>query len=85
MQSSLIQAILHELPLYEGKISVRGTISYASQEPWLFSGSVKENILFDSPMDNDRYNQVNAVFLNYLQNFFAFDGNLILYLLFKRS
>lgn len=58
LQSSLIQAIIQELPLIEGKISVRGVISYASQEPWLFTGSIQQNILFNSPMDKDRYKQV---------------------------
>ncbi|KAF0759728.1 putative multidrug resistance-associated protein lethal(2)03659 isoform X3 [Aphis craccivora] len=57
-KSSLIQAILQELPLSEGSIHVRGVISYASQEPWIFAGSVQQNIVFNSPMDKDRYNQV---------------------------
>jgi len=55
----LIQAILQELPLSEGNISVLGVVSYASQKPWLFAGSVKQNILFGSPMDKDRYKKVN--------------------------
>ncbi|XP_022162518.1 probable multidrug resistance-associated protein lethal(2)03659 isoform X2 [Myzus persicae] len=57
-KSSLVQSILRELPLCEGSISVRGTVSYASQEPWLFNGSVQQNILFGSPMDHNRYNEV---------------------------
>ncbi|XP_026820606.1 multidrug resistance-associated protein 4-like isoform X2 [Rhopalosiphum maidis] len=60
-KSSLIQAILRELPLSKGKISVHGVISYASQEPWLFVGSIQKNILFDSPMDKHRYKQVIEV------------------------
>lgn len=58
LQSSLIQAILRELPLSEGNISVRGVVSYASQEPWLFAGSVQQNILFGLPMDKERYKKV---------------------------
>lgn len=58
-QSSLIQLMLGELPASEGSISVRGVVSYASQEPWLFTGSVQQNILFNSPMNRNRYKQVN--------------------------
>jgi len=46
------------LPLSAGKISVCGRVSYASQEPWLFAGTVQQNILFGSPMDKERYKQV---------------------------
>uniref|UniRef100_A0A182Q5F7 Uncharacterized protein n=1 Tax=Anopheles farauti TaxID=69004 RepID=A0A182Q5F7_9DIPT len=57
-KSSLIHAILGELPLESGNIKVNGDISYASQEPWLFSGTVRQNILFGLPMDRERYKQV---------------------------
>lgn len=60
-QSSLLQAILQELPLIKGNISVRGVVSYASQEPWIFAGSVKQNILLGSPMDKTRYDKVNSL------------------------
>lgn len=60
LQSSLIQAILSELPLTQGRVSVHGVLSYASQEPWLFSASIQQNILFGSPMDKERFKQVNT-------------------------
>ncbi|XP_026805630.1 probable multidrug resistance-associated protein lethal(2)03659 isoform X2 [Rhopalosiphum maidis] len=60
-KTSLIHAILRELPLCEGSISVCGTVSYASQEPWLFNGSIQQNILFGSPMDYNRYEEVIKV------------------------
>lgn len=60
-----MQAILRELPLSEGRISVHGVISYASQEPWLFVGSIQKNILFGSPMDKHRYKQVKVLNIVY--------------------
>ncbi|KAF5288561.1 hypothetical protein FQA39_LY15340 [Lamprigera yunnana] len=57
-KSSLLQIILRELPLTEGQLSVNGVLSYASQEPWIFSASIRQNILFGSEMDTDRYNAV---------------------------
>lgn len=57
-KSSLLQVILQELPLIEGNLTVNGKISYASQEPWLFAGSVRQNILFGLPMDRVKYKTV---------------------------
>lgn len=54
-KSSLLHAILKELPLTKGEIEVNGQVSYASQEPWLFAGSVRQNILFGQQMDKERY------------------------------
>ena len=60
-QSSLLQAIMKELPVYNGSISTGGSISYASQEPWLFVGTVRENILFGQPYIPEKYKEVVRV------------------------
>lgn len=57
-KSSLLHAILKELPLTEGNIHVDGIISYSSQEPWLFAGSIRQNILFGLEMDRQRYQKI---------------------------
>lgn len=57
-KSSLISAILGEIPLNTGKISIKGTISYASQESWIFGSTVRQNILFGQPYDQVRYQEV---------------------------
>ncbi|KAH8298106.1 hypothetical protein KR018_006856, partial [Drosophila ironensis] len=54
-KSSLIQAMLGELPAEAGSVHVHGRYSFASQEPWLFNASVRDNILFGLPMDKQRY------------------------------
>ncbi|KAB0345156.1 hypothetical protein FD754_022082 [Muntiacus muntjak] len=57
-KSSLLRALLGELPLSQRKVSVHGRIAYVSQQPWVFSGSVRNNILFGRNMKKDRYEEV---------------------------
>ncbi|EDV94851.1 probable multidrug resistance-associated protein lethal(2)03659 [Drosophila grimshawi] len=57
-KSSLIQSILGELPAQKGSLKVNGKFSYAAQGPWLFTGTVRENILFGLTLDKHRYRTV---------------------------
>lgn len=57
-KSSLLQLLLRELPIQSGALNINGTTSYASQEPWVFAASVRQNILFGESYDSDRYNKV---------------------------
>ena len=36
---------------------MHGTIAYVSQSAWIQTGSIRDNILFGSPMDYQRYQQ----------------------------
>ncbi|XP_045472448.1 probable multidrug resistance-associated protein lethal(2)03659 [Harmonia axyridis] len=60
-KSSLMNVVLKELPIHEGNININGNISYAAQESWLFKGSIRQNILFGSTFDPDRYKEVVKV------------------------
>lgn len=60
-KSSLFNVILKELPISGGSMTVEGVISYSSQEPWLFSGSVRDNILFGEEYNEERYKEVVRV------------------------
>ncbi|KAG4076114.1 hypothetical protein HA402_011460 [Bradysia odoriphaga] len=57
-KSSFLQALLRELPANSGTVEANGSISYACQEPWIFSASVRQNIIFSNPFDELRYDTV---------------------------
>uniref|UniRef100_A0A803TSN8 ATP binding cassette subfamily C member 4 (PEL blood group) n=1 Tax=Anolis carolinensis TaxID=28377 RepID=A0A803TSN8_ANOCA len=57
-KSSLLSAILGELSASKGFIDVQGRIAYVSQQPWVFSGTVRNNILFGKEYYKDRYEKV---------------------------
>lgn len=42
-------------------LQINGKIAYACQEPWLFAGSVRQNILFGRKFDQIRYDRVIKV------------------------
>ena len=42
----------------DGTVSVCGKLSYASQQPWVFSGTLRQNILFGQPFSSKWYNRV---------------------------
>ncbi|KAG0276411.1 hypothetical protein BGZ95_007580 [Linnemannia exigua] len=57
-KSSLLQAMIGNMTLIDGRI-VRGTnISYASQTAWIQNATIRDNILFDTPFDEERYHRV---------------------------
>ena len=63
----MLHAILGELPISSGNIDVAGRIAYSSQEPWVFSGTIRQNILFGQPYNEKRYNEVlKGNFLQFL-------------------
>ncbi|CAK1548635.1 unnamed protein product [Leptosia nina] len=60
-KSTLLHMMLNELPCSSGSVTINGTVSYASQNPWLFVGSVRQNILFGQPFVKVRYMEVCKV------------------------
>ena len=57
-QSSLLSALLGEMPLIQGNVNIHGRIAYVSQQPWVFPGTVRSNILFGKKYEKDRYEEV---------------------------
>ena len=63
-KTSLLNAILGELKLVSGSVSVNltpGPIAYCPQTPFLMHMSIRDNILFGSEYDEERYNRVLEV------------------------
>jgi ATP-binding cassette subfamily C (CFTR/MRP) protein 4 len=57
----LLKVILEEYHSVAGVVNVKGRISYASQQPWLFASTIKQNILFGAKYNEERYLQVLQV------------------------
>ncbi|KAI4464898.1 atp-binding cassette sub-family c [Holotrichia oblita] len=78
-KSSLLRLLLDDIILVDGNVEINGIISYASQEPWLFPGTIRQNILFGSAMDQDRYRTVIRVcgLRKDFENFPKYDNTLI--------
>ncbi|CAL4907226.1 unnamed protein product [Urochloa decumbens] len=56
-KSTLLAAVLGEVPKTEGKMQVCGKVAYVSQNAWIQTGTVQDNILFGSSMDKQRYQE----------------------------
>jgi ATP-binding cassette subfamily C (CFTR/MRP) protein 4 len=51
-------AILGELQAISGKVEVQGKVAYVAQQPWVFSGSLRQNIIFGAPYESGRFDKV---------------------------
>ena len=67
-------AALKELEVIEGNVQIIGSVSYSSQYPWIFKGTVQENIVFGRRFDHERYDRVVAACLLLHVSVSPFDG-----------
>ena len=54
-KSSLLAAVLGEMRRLSGRVELSGSVSYCPQTAWIQNASLKDNILFGLPFDEDRY------------------------------
>ncbi|KAK0586995.1 hypothetical protein LWI29_015884 [Acer saccharum] len=59
-KSTIIVAILGEVPNTNGTVHVCGKIAYVSHTVWIQTGTIQENIIFGSTMDVTRYQEALA-------------------------
>ncbi|GAA0146210.1 ATP-binding cassette [Lithospermum erythrorhizon] len=57
-KTSLISAMIGEIPsVADTTIDLRGTVAYVPQVSWIFNATVRENILFGSPLEPVKYDK----------------------------
>ncbi|KAI9315926.1 multi drug resistance-associated protein MRP [Dichotomocladium elegans] len=57
-KSSLMSAILGDMVKQAGKVTVRGSIAYVPQQPWIMNATVRDNIVFGHRWDPVFYDKV---------------------------
>ncbi|GAM17055.1 hypothetical protein SAMD00019534_002300 [Acytostelium subglobosum LB1] len=54
-KSSLLSAMLGDMTVVKGGLSRIGTVAYVSQLPWIMNGTLRDNVLFGSDYDEEKY------------------------------
>lgn len=60
-KSTLLLGLIGELENYSGNIDVRGKVAYISQQPWIFTASIKQNILFGNEYNKEKFDRIVSV------------------------
>lgn len=58
LQSSLLHLMMGEVCAISGVVEVSGRCSFCAQDPWVFPGSIRQNILCGLPYQDERYEVV---------------------------
>ncbi|CAF3686749.1 unnamed protein product [Rotaria sordida] len=57
-KSSLLQTLTGEIAIFDGKVRMHGSFCYVPQESWIFSSTIKTNILFGKAYDRNLFHRV---------------------------
>jgi ATPase subunit of ABC transporter with duplicated ATPase domains len=57
-KTSLLMALMNELHNMKGDVEIKGRVFYVAQEPWIYSATIKENILFGNDYDRTKFNSI---------------------------
>ncbi|PRW33949.1 ABC transporter isoform A [Chlorella sorokiniana] len=57
-KSSLLAAMLGEMPVLQGSVVVRGSTAYTQQDSWIQNATLRDNILLGAPFSAQRYQDV---------------------------
>lgn len=54
-KTTLLHSIMEENVKMGGEASIRGKIAYVEQEPFIFSGTIEDNVTFGYAYDEERF------------------------------
>ncbi|KAF9940196.1 Multidrug resistance-associated protein 1 [Modicella reniformis] len=57
-KSSLLSAIIGDMYKRQGVVKVYGSVAYVPQQAWIINATVRDNIIFGKPFDQERYDRV---------------------------
>ena len=78
-KSTLLLTLCNEISQYQGHAQVNGRVAYSAQESWVFSGTIRDNILVGGEFEHDRYWKVLTVcgLISDLNSFIKKDKTLV--------
>lgn len=57
-KSSLLNSLFGEMVKFRGTINLDGSFAYVPQQAWLQNSSLRDNILFGKPFNEEDYSRV---------------------------
>jgi ATP-binding cassette subfamily C (CFTR/MRP) protein 1 len=57
-KSTLCSAVLNEAILSHGEIVLKGSVAYVAQSAWILNATLRDNILFGKPYNEEKYQRV---------------------------
>ncbi|XP_069836113.1 ATP-binding cassette sub-family C member 2-like [Dendropsophus ebraccatus] len=57
-KSSMVSAMLGEMDHVKGQINIKGSLAYVPQQAWIQNATLRDNILFGAPLEEERYQRV---------------------------
>jgi ABC-type multidrug transport system fused ATPase/permease subunit len=60
-KSSLLSAIIGEMPKKDGQVLVNGSVAYCAQQPWILTETIRGNIFFNNAVDEIKLDNIIKV------------------------
>ncbi|KAG0200435.1 hypothetical protein BGX28_006514 [Mortierella sp. GBA30] len=57
-KSSLLSAVMGEMYKINGSVTIYGDLAYVPQQAWIVNATVRDNILFGKPFDQEKYDRI---------------------------